>query len=41
MVEWDDDIPPWSRLVAEVDRVRQNHARVFSSSEVGHAAVAG
>jgi uncharacterized protein (UPF0276 family) len=41
MVEWDDDIPPWSRLVEEVDRARQHHARVFSAAEVGHAAVAG
>ena len=31
MVEWDDDIPPWPRLVEEVDRARQNHARVFSA----------
>jgi uncharacterized protein (UPF0276 family) len=41
MVEWDDDIPPWVRLVEEVDRARQNHAQVFSTGEVGHAAVAG
>ncbi len=41
LVEWDDDIPPWARLVEEVDRARDNHARVFSTGEVGHAAVAG
>ena len=41
MVEWDDDIPPWSRLVEEVDRARQIHAGVFSTGEVGHAAIAG
>ena len=41
MVEWDDDIPPWSRLVEEVDRARQIHAQVFFTDEVGHAAVAG
>jgi len=41
MVEWDDDIPPWSRLVEEVDHARQNHARVFSTAEVARAAVAG
>jgi uncharacterized protein (UPF0276 family) len=41
MVEWDDDIPPWSRLVEEVDRARRIHEIVFDGSEVGHAAVAG
>ncbi|RLA26709.1 MAG: hypothetical protein DRR15_19390, partial [Gammaproteobacteria bacterium] len=34
MVEWDDDIPPWSRLVEEVDRARQIHAQVFFADEV-------
>jgi len=41
MVEWDDDIPLWADLVEEVDRARQMHARVFSTGEVGLAAVAG
>jgi len=41
MVEWDDEIPPWSRLVEEVDRARQIHAQVFSTGEVARAAVAG
>jgi len=41
MVEWDDDIPPWSRLVEEVDRARQIHDQVFGEGEVEHAAVAG
>jgi len=41
MVEWDDEIPAWPRLVEELDRARQVHARVFSATEVGHAAVAG
>ncbi|HEX9814740.1 MAG TPA: DUF692 family protein, partial [Myxococcota bacterium] len=41
MVEWDDDIPLWANLVEEVDRARQMHARVFSTGEVGLAAVAG
>jgi len=41
MIEWDDEIPPWSRLVSEVDRARREHARVFSSEEVGRAALAG
>jgi uncharacterized protein (UPF0276 family) len=40
MVEWDDDIPSWSRLVEEVDRARQNHVQVFLAGEVAHAAVA-
>jgi uncharacterized protein (UPF0276 family) len=41
MVEWDADIPPWSRLVEEVERARQVHDQVFFECEVGHAAVAG
>jgi len=41
MVEWDDDIPTWSRLVEEVDRARQISDQVFSTGEVAHAAVAG
>jgi uncharacterized protein (UPF0276 family) len=41
MVEWDDDIPPWSRLVEEIDRARRIHEQRFSAPEVGRAAVAG
>jgi uncharacterized protein (UPF0276 family) len=41
MVEWDDEIPPWSRLVEEVDRARRIHAEVCSTGEVARAAVAG
>jgi uncharacterized protein (UPF0276 family) len=41
MVEWDDDIPPWLRLVEEIDHTRQIHAQVFFTDEVGRAAVAG
>jgi hypothetical protein len=41
MVEWDDDIPTWSRLVEELDRARQISEQVFSTGEVAHAAVAG
>jgi len=41
MVEWDDEIPVWSRLVEELDRARQIHAQVFLGAEVGRAAVAG
>jgi uncharacterized protein (UPF0276 family) len=41
MVEWDDDIPSWARLVEEVDRARRIHVEVFSTGEVAHAAVAG
>jgi uncharacterized protein (UPF0276 family) len=41
MVEWDDDIPAWARLVEEVDRARENHAKVFPTEEAGYAAVAG
>ncbi|MBW2716062.1 MAG: DUF692 domain-containing protein [Deltaproteobacteria bacterium] len=40
MVEWDDDIPAWARLVEEVDRAREHHAKVFPTEEAGHAAVA-
>ena len=40
MVEWDDDIPTWARLVEEVDRAREHHAKVFPTEEAGHA-VAG
>jgi uncharacterized protein (UPF0276 family) len=31
MIEWDDDIPEWSRLVAELDRAREVFARGFVS----------
>ncbi len=41
MIEWDDEIPEWSRLVREVDRARGEHARAFSSGGAGRAAVAG
>jgi len=39
-VEWDDDIPPWARLVQEVDCARRHHACVFSAGDISHAAVA-
>lgn len=41
MVEWDDDIPDWRRLVEEVERAREIHARVLGAQEEGRAAVAG
>jgi len=41
MVEWDDDIPAWSRLVEELDRARQIDAQVFLGGGVDRAAVAG
>jgi hypothetical protein len=40
MVEWDDEIPPWTRLVEEVDRARDAHAIASIGSGVGRAAVA-
>jgi uncharacterized protein (UPF0276 family) len=41
MVEWDDDIPPWSRLVEEIDRARRIHDQVLRVPEVDRVAVAG
>ena len=41
MVEWDDDIPPWSRLVEEVDHARRIHDQVLPAPEVIRVAVAG
>lgn len=41
MVEWDAEIPAWSRLVEEVDRARAVHERVFTAGMVSDAAVAG
>jgi hypothetical protein len=40
MVEWDDDIPDWSRLIAELDRAREVKAHGFEPPEVDHAEVA-
>ncbi|HXV37677.1 MAG TPA: DUF692 domain-containing protein [Myxococcota bacterium] len=40
MVEWDDEIPPWPRLVEEVDRAREVHATASMPSGVARAAVA-
>lgn len=36
MVEWDDDIPSWSRLAEEVARAEQIAARVLSSEPAEH-----
>jgi uncharacterized protein (UPF0276 family) len=41
MVEWDDDIPPWPRLVEEVDRARQIHEESLSTRDFERVAVAG
>jgi hypothetical protein len=41
MVEWDDDIPPWSRLVEEIDRARRIRDQVLPMPEVDRVAVAG
>jgi uncharacterized protein (UPF0276 family) len=41
MVEWDDDIPPWSRLVEEIDRARQIREESLPVSEFDRVAVAG
>jgi len=41
MVEWDDDIPPWSRLVEEIDRARQIREESLPVSEFERVAVAG
>jgi uncharacterized protein (UPF0276 family) len=41
MVEWDDEIPPWSRLIEELDRARQIRDQVLFADEIGRAAVAG
>jgi hypothetical protein len=41
MVEWDDDIPPWSRLVEEIDRARRIRDQVLPVPEVDRVAVAG
>jgi uncharacterized protein (UPF0276 family) len=41
LVEWDDDIPEWPRLVAEVDRAREAQARALALEEGGRAAFAG
>jgi uncharacterized protein (UPF0276 family) len=41
MVEWDDDIPPWSRLVEEIDHARRIHEQVLPMPEVDRVAVAG
>jgi uncharacterized protein (UPF0276 family) len=40
MVEWDDDIPEWSRLIEELDRARAVAADGFAAQEVEHAVVA-
>ena len=40
MVEWDDDIPEWSRLIEEIDRARDVFAHGFEPAEVGRAVVA-
>jgi uncharacterized protein (UPF0276 family) len=40
MIEWDDDIPAWSRLIEELDRAREVCANGFGQPEVGHAVVA-
>jgi len=40
MIEWDDDIPAWSRLIAELDRARAVRANGFERPEVGRAVVA-
>jgi uncharacterized protein (UPF0276 family) len=41
MVEWDDDIPPWPRLVEEVDRARQIHEESLPTRDFERVAVAG
>ncbi len=41
MVEWDDDIPGWSRLAEEVERARVVHEMVFATRSSTHAAFAG
>ncbi len=40
MIEWDDDIPAWSRLIEELDCAREVCANGFERPEVGHAVVA-
>jgi uncharacterized protein (UPF0276 family) len=40
MIEWDDDIPAWSRLIEELDRAREVRANGFERPEVAHAVVA-
>jgi uncharacterized protein (UPF0276 family) len=41
MVEWDDDIPPWSRLVEEIDRARQIREESLPVRDFERVAVAG
>jgi uncharacterized protein (UPF0276 family) len=41
MVEWDDDIPSWPRLVQEIDCARAIHERASSAPERLDVAVAG
>jgi uncharacterized protein len=38
MVEWDEEIPPWPRLLEEVVRARDAHASVFAVRDIDRAA---
>ena len=40
MIEWDDDIPGWTRLIEELDCAREVCANGFERPEVGRAVVA-